>query len=79
MPRYYFNIEDGRLSPDGEGTELVDLAKARSEALRMSGEILREGGEGFWSGSPWKLWVTDEPNGAGTTLFTLRFSAVDGA
>jgi integrase len=32
----------------------------------------------LWRGQPWRLWVTDQPGGAGKTLFTLRFSATDG-
>ena len=29
------------------------------------------------SGEPWKLWVTDQPDGAGTTVLTLQFAAVE--
>ena len=78
MPRYYFHLRDGRESLDDEGTELVDLPAARSEALKYSGELLRDGGgNGVWNGEPWQLWVTDQPSGKGNTLFRLNFSAAE--
>jgi hypothetical protein len=78
MPRYYFNINDGRMILDEEGTELPSLAAAREEAIRNSGEILRNGaGPALWAGEPWRMWVTDEPAGGGKILFTLKFSAED--
>jgi Domain of unknown function (DUF6894) len=76
MPRYYFNLEDGKRLLDDEGLDLPDLDAARKEALRASNELLRAGPKGdFWNGSYWRMWVTDEPNGEGRTIFTLRFSA----
>jgi hypothetical protein len=32
----------------------------------------------FWSGEPWRLWVTDQPDGGGSTVLTLQFAAVEG-
>ena len=79
MPRYYFNLKDGRLSLDQKGSEFPDIHAARKEAVRYSGEVLRDGaGASLWAGEPWQLWVTDEPNGKGNTHFTLSFSAVEG-
>lgn len=79
MPRYYFNIKDGRTTLDNEGTELTDLDAAHKTAVTFSGEILRDGASGsLWSGPPWELWVTDQPGGLGQTHFTLYFSAVEG-
>ena len=72
MPCYYFNIEDGHRTIDNEGSELPDLQAARDEALITSGETLRDGcGPHLWDGKPWRMWVTDQPGGAGNTLFTL--------
>jgi hypothetical protein len=80
MPRYYFHLKDGRTSLDSEGTELPDVVAARHAALRLSGEILREGAdELLWGGTPWRLWVSDESDGAGETFFTLQFTAAEGA
>ena len=74
MPRYFFHVHDGSSLPDDEGTELRDLYAAQEEAIRLSGELLRDMGGRFWDGAVWNLEVTDE---AGRILFTLRFSAVE--
>ena len=79
MPRYYFNLKDGRISLDDEGTELPDLDAAHKAAVTLSGEVLRHGtSKSLWSGSPWELWVTDQPGGLGQIHFRLLFSAVEG-
>ena len=72
LPRYYFNVFDGVSAPDAEGTECADIYVAQSEALRMSGEIMRDLGMRFWGDSEWRLEVTDA---AGRILFIIRFSA----
>lgn len=42
MPLYYFDVNDsGRDVPDHEGIELPDLTQARSQALRMLGEVAK--------------------------------------
>jgi ATP/maltotriose-dependent transcriptional regulator MalT len=80
MPRYYFNLRDGRDSLDEEGSELADIHAARKKAVTLSGEVLRDGaGDSLWDGATWKLWVTDAPAGKGKTFFTLSFSAVEGS
>ncbi len=72
MPRYFFNVYDGYSSLDQDGTELPDIYTAQNEAIRLSGEILREEGGKFWNGTEWKLEVTDV---SGAVLFVLQFSA----
>lgn len=72
MPRYFFHVYDGSSDIDQEGTELPDIYAAQEEAIRLSGELLREMGGKFWDGAVWSLEVTDE---AGRILFILRFSA----
>ena len=74
MPRYYFHVADGYSFPDEEGTELPDIYKAQAEAIRLSGEILRDMGGKFWNGTEWTLTVADERS---QVLFTLRFSALE--
>ena len=76
MPRYFFNIQDGRATPDQEGTELPDMETARAEAVRLSGEVLRDTGAQYWRHPEWRLEVLDE---SGRTLFRLRFLAEMGA
>jgi hypothetical protein len=44
VPRYFFNVYDGHVSADQDGTELRDFYAAQSEAIRMSSEILRDMG-----------------------------------
>ena len=75
MPRYFFNVTDGYSNPDPEGTELPDVYTAQAEAIRLSGELLRDMGAKFWNGAEWKLEVTDEN---GQILFILHFSAEEG-
>jgi hypothetical protein len=76
MPRYYFNIQDGQTMLDDEGMELDDMQAVKEEAVKSSTDLLKglQGPE-FWSGEPWKLWVSDQPNGGGNTVLTLTFSA----
>jgi hypothetical protein len=78
MAHYYFHLENGQILLDDTGLELRDIAVAQNEALRASGEILRAGAGAtatLWNGTPWRMWVTDKPNGEGKTFFTLRLSA----
>ena len=43
MPLYFFDITDtGKTWLDSEGTELANLEKAREEALRTLGEIVKD-------------------------------------
>ena len=79
MPRYFFNMDDGRTAIDNEGSDLPDLKAAQEEALVTTADMMRDGGgPDLWSGKPWRMWVTDQSGGAGKTLFTLRFSATEG-
>jgi hypothetical protein len=72
MPRYFFHGQDGYSIRDTQGTELPDIYEAQEQAIRTSGEILRDMGAKFWNGTEWELEVTDEH---GQVLFILRFSA----
>jgi hypothetical protein len=74
--RYFFHVKDGKEMFDQEGVELLDLSAVKEEAVKASTELL-EGlhEEEFWNGEPWKLWVTDKPNGIGNIILTLTFTA----
>lgn len=74
LPRYFFHIHDGADLPDDEGTDLPNLDAARNDAVRLSGEMLRDSGGSFWNSGEWSVEVADE---AGLTLFTLTFFATD--
>ena len=74
MARYFFHVEDGKSYPDHEGAELADISAVRAEALRASGEMLRDNGLDFWDGEVWEMRVVDE---AGRPILTLMFSAAE--
>ena len=72
MPRYFFNVHDGKDLPDHYGTELRDREAAHKEAVFAAGEMLKETGREFLRDDVWEMHVTDE---AGATVCRLRFSA----
>ncbi len=74
MPRFFFHVHDGASVPDTEGTELTDILEAQSEAVRLTGELLREIGRDFWKARSWKLDVADH---TGRALFTLSLIATE--
>jgi hypothetical protein len=78
LRKCYFHLENGQILLDDAGVELHDIAAAQNEALRASSDILKAGARAtasLWNETPWRMWVTDKPNGEGKTFFTLRFSA----
>ncbi len=76
MPRFYFDIEDGNRRSDEEGQELEGLTAARLAAVKLSGEVLSNFPDRFWSVGEWNVSVRDE---SGLILFVLHFYAQDGA
>ena len=76
MPRYFFNVKDGRDMPDHDGLELADPAAARVMAVFTSGEMLRAHAESFWNDRDWQMNVTDDQ---GATVCHLRFSGTIGS
>jgi hypothetical protein len=78
MPRFFFHLEDGATFLDADGTDLPDLKAARDEAIRATGEMLREIPNAIHRDDPLRMWVTDQPRGEGTKLFTLTVAAEDG-
>jgi|1186.fasta_scaffold488495_2 Domain of unknown function (DUF6894) len=50
MMSRYFSISMTAAQLDSEGTELRDIYAAQEEALRLSGELLREMDGKFWNG-----------------------------
>jgi hypothetical protein len=74
--RYYFHMRDGESLFDEEGMELSSLAAVREEAALSSVDMLRGPRRAhFWSGEPWMLWVTDQPNGGGNTVLAITFGS----
>lgn len=60
MPKYYFNVIDGRNIPDDHGTELPDDTAAKAEARGVAGDLIRDMGPAFWDHDVWQMNVTDE-------------------
>jgi hypothetical protein len=71
MNRYFFHVRDGHTSLDTVGLECAGMDEVRAEALKATGEILKELGPEFWKHRAWSMWVTDESE---ATLLTLQLS-----
>lgn len=74
MPRYFFDIRDGKDFHDYRGSEHADLKAARIEAVRYSAEVLKEMPDRFWNHEEWMMTVSDTDR---MPLFTLSFMAED--
>ena len=75
MRHYYFNIKDGKTLLDATGLEFADMEAVKDEAVKCSTDMLKGvHSDALWSGEPWVLWVSDQPNGGGKTVLTLTFS-----
>jgi hypothetical protein len=74
MSRFFFHIYDGEEYIDEHGTALISREEARTHAIIIAGELLKDAGRNFWSGTKWRLRVTDE---TGTNICTLKFSVED--
>jgi hypothetical protein len=72
MPRYFFNVIDGRFLVDHEGAELADIAAARATAIETAGAMLADAGRAFWDGTEWQMHVTDTNL---RTVLKLTFTA----
>jgi hypothetical protein len=80
MPLYFFNVHDGQHPleqdpPDTDGSLLADPEAARSAAVVLAAEMLKDLDGKFWGGADWTMAVTDEQ---GATVCTLRFSGTKG-
>jgi hypothetical protein len=74
MPRYYFNVHDGKDIEDIEGTVLRDEAHARVQAITTAAEIIRSDAATLPANELWEMIVKDQ---TGRLMLTLRFSAED--
>ena len=70
MPRYYFNIMDGRPVVDREGRDLPDAAAARREATRYAVDLVRGRSELSSRSEVENVVVTDEH---GAEVLTVTF------
>ena len=73
MPKYFFVFRNGNcISDHSDGIEFPDLAAVQIEAIKSTGEMLRDLGPKFEVGSEWRMEVADE---ASKPLFVLRVIA----
>ena len=68
MTRYHFTLSDSTISHDPEGTELKDLATARTEAIIYAAESLKERSTEVLADGSMEVRVTDD---AGLNLFQV--------
>ena len=68
MPRYFFHEADGHVAPDKTGTELLDTAAARTEAIRFAGAVLADQPDLLDGNQHFRVEVADT---GGRLLFTV--------
>lgn len=74
--KYFFHVKNGLSALGDSGLELDGLEAVKEEAIGVAADLLKSPlGKDFWAGDPWRLWVTDEPRGAGKTIVSLTLSA----
>jgi hypothetical protein len=74
MARYFFNQIDGEFKVDDRGLEFESLDRARLEAVRYAGEVMRDHPTLAWAGEDFRIEVTDENK---LVLFTVIVVGVD--
>jgi hypothetical protein len=73
MALHYFHISNGHTTLDEHGTELSTITDVRRVATRAAQELLNLGyDDRLWAGKPWRVWVTDRPDGGGRTLASIE-------
>jgi hypothetical protein len=73
MPRYFFVVHHGDQTSDhSDGLEFADIGAVQLEAIKSTGEILRDLDHPIETGSEWRMEVADE---ARKPLFSLRVTA----
>jgi hypothetical protein len=72
MPRYFFVVRHGDQTDHSDGIEFPDISAVQLEAIKSTGEILRDFNYPIEAGSEWRMEVADE---ARKPLFSLRVTA----
>ena len=76
MPRFHFNIRDGKEVLDREGIELEDLQAARGHGIRCAGNAIAQEMNDLSSEENWRLEVTDS---SGLVMFRMDFMVTESA
>jgi hypothetical protein len=72
MPMYYFHLSDDHRVLDPDGTDLVDLAAARTHAFGVARELtFKSQGMLDENWSRWRMLIHDD---GGVELFSLELS-----
>jgi hypothetical protein len=74
MPIYHFKVEDGHPPMTSDAEELKGLPEARSQAVKMMGQITSDASETFFDHPECTMTVTDD---ADLTLFELHLDGTD--
>jgi hypothetical protein len=69
MPLFRFIIQDGSNVPQPEPTELQSVDEAKSHAVLLAGQMLKDIDGKFWRDSHWTIRVTD--------MNDLTFATID--
>ena len=73
MPKYFFVVRRGdKMSDHSDAIEFPDIGAVQLEAIKSTGEILRDLDYPLEAGSEWRMEVVDE---ARRPLFSLRVIA----
>lgn len=68
MPRYFFDVSDGRCAADVEGVVLADNREARREVIRRAAMLLKVFTSQHGSFKSWRIALRDE---AGSVLYWI--------
>jgi len=74
MPRFHFNVYDGRQIIDRVGTDFDTFGEARKEAFAVAGRIILEQFEHVSKCDEWRLEITD---GDGLVLIWLELNMTE--
>jgi hypothetical protein len=72
MPMYYFHLRDDEKIDDVDGTDLIDLAAARTHADGVAQELMFKS-TGIL-GEEWSKWTMVVQDGDGPELFSFLMS-----
>jgi len=78
MPRYFFHTLHDEVTPDRDGEILADPAEASRSAMKLLGEIVRDGQPGFLDAREFSVLCLDDAGDVVIAL-TARRSSPDEA
>lgn len=69
MPRFFFDMADGQIFRDSNGTDLFDVMAAKDETFRVLGQMIPMHKHRMMSGEPFTLTLSDDSR---LTLMTVE-------